>query len=49
MLVKMKQKLCANGPKGALQQIQCVYKKQFKIERLQTIYNVKWTFTEKQI
>jgi len=41
--------LCANVPKGAPQQLQCVYKKQIKIKWLQTINSVKLTFTQKQI
>jgi len=36
-------------PKGARQQFECVDKEQFKTKWLQTIYNVKCTFTQKQI
>jgi len=49
MFVKIKQNLCANVPKGDSQQVWCVDKEQFKIKWLQTIHNVKWTFTQKQI
>jgi len=33
----------------ASQQLQCVFKEQCKITCYQTIYNVKWSFTQKQI
>jgi len=47
---KTKQKLCANVPKGAPQQHQCVEdKEQFYTKWLQTIYNVKLVFTQKLI
>jgi len=45
MFVKIKQKLYANVPEGAPQQMYCMDKEQFKIKSLQTIYNAKWTFT----
>jgi len=48
-LVKIKQKFCANMPKGAPQQFECLDKEQFKIKWLQTIYNAKCTFTQKPI
>jgi len=31
--------------KGSPKQLQCVDKEQYKSKSLQTIYNVKWTFT----
>ena len=42
-------RLCANVPKGAPQQLQRADKEQFKTKWRQTIYNVKYTFTQKQI
>jgi len=48
-LVKIKQKFCANMPKGAPQQFECLDKEQFEIKWLQTIYNAKCTFTQKPI
>ena len=47
MFDKIKQKVCANMPKGTLNN--CVDKEQFKINWLQTVYNAKLTFTQKQI
>jgi len=49
MFVKIKQTLSENVPKGDPQEVCYVDKEQFKIKWLQTIHNVKWTFTQKQI
>jgi len=49
MFVKMKEKLCANLPKGAPRQVWSADEEQFKIKLFQTICNLKWTFTQKQI
>jgi len=49
MFFKIKQKLCANVTKGVLQQLCCVHKEQCTINLLETVYNVKLTFTQKQI
>jgi len=47
MFDKIKQKMCENVSKGAPQL--CCRQRTFKIKWLQTIYNVKLTFTQKQI
>jgi len=49
MVVKIRQELCANVPKGAPQQIQSADKEQLKSKWFQSNYSVKLTFTQKQI
>jgi len=49
MFVKMKQNFNAKMSKRAPQQFERVDKEQCKTKWLQTIYNVKWTFMQKQI